>query len=238
MIFFSPRSTLRSCIVTLLLLPQAVMAQQMESARQTPSPQVTMRAMLAIGWLNELRFWTGANYSVASDANRQAIIAFQKLSGLPRTGKLTDSTLACIMKASTPAAHDTIHRQHLEIDLDHQVLFVVDSNERVARILSISTGNGQLFDYPGIGQRYARTPRGKFKVYYKVAGWRKSPLGLLFDPMYITGGIAVHGSQSVPPKPASHGCIRIPMFAAAELFRKTPIGTPVIVFGENPEPVE
>ncbi|MDP4198607.1 MAG: L,D-transpeptidase family protein [Bacteroidota bacterium] len=192
--------------------------------------------MHAIGRLNELNYWTARDYSLTNDANRQAIIAFQKLSGLPRTGKLTDSTMARISRAATPIARDSMHSHHIEIDLNHQVLLVIDSNDHVARILSVSTGNGQLFDYPGIGPRYARTPRGNFKVFYKITGWRKSPLGLMFDPMYITGGIAVHGSKSVPAKPASHGCIRIPMFAADELFAATPIGTPAIVFGENPKP--
>jgi len=192
----------------------------------------------AIGRLNEMGFWTGKNYALTSDANRQAIIAFQKMYNRPRTGKLGDTTLALIMSSKVPVAQERLHKRHIEIDLDHQLLFAVDSSDRITRILSVSTGTGQRFDYPGEGTRFARTPRGKFKVYYKVKGWKKSPLGLLFDPMYITGGIAVHGPLSVPPKPASHGCIRIPMFAAEAMFRMTPIGTPAIVFGENPVPKE
>ena len=244
LILRSLRRTLQLCVLTVVWLHQIAMAQLTAPAAPTlAAPRIpglwdSTGTMQAIGRLNELRYWTGDNYSLTSDANRQAIIAFQKLSGLSRTGKLNDSTLACIMAAHVLTVHDSIHARHIEVDLDHQVLFAVDSNDQVARILSISTGSGQRFVYPGLGPRYARTPRGKFKVYYKVTGWRKSPLGLLFDPMYITGGIAVHGAQSVPPQPASHGCIRIPMFAAREMFGKTPIGTTVIVFGENPEPAE
>jgi lipoprotein-anchoring transpeptidase ErfK/SrfK len=178
----------------------------------------------------------GATYSLKDDANRQAIVAFQMLSGLPWSGKLTDSTVARIMRAAVPDSHVKLHRRHLDVDLDHQVLFGVDSLNQVRIILAVSTGNGQRFDYPDKGQVYARTPRGNFKVYYKITGWRKSPLGLMFDPMYITGGIAVHSDVSVPSKPASHGCIRIPMFAAQQMFEITPLGTPVIVFGENPKP--
>jgi lipoprotein-anchoring transpeptidase ErfK/SrfK len=190
----------------------------------------------AIAKLYELHFWTGKTCSLKEDANRQAIIAFQKLAGLPRTGKLTDSTVARIMASSIPSAHISLHEQHLEVDLDHQVLLVVDPADQVNRILPVSTGSGQQFDYPDKGTEFARTPRGKFKVYYKVAGWKESALGLMFDPMYFSGGFALHGDNSVPAKPASHGCVRIPMFAAEEMFRVTPIGTPVIVYGENPKP--
>ena len=70
---------------------------------------------------------------------------------------------------------------------------------------------------------------GRFTVIRKIAGWRKSPLGMLYYPTYITEGVAIHGSRSVPPRPASHGCIRIPMSAAKEFFDVTPIGTVVLV---------
>ena len=200
-----------------------------------PSTDPDIRTVAALSRLYELRFWTGQNYSLKDDANRQAIIAFQKLASLPRTGKLTDSTVARILRAVPLTPHEKLHQQHLEVDLNHQVLFVVDSNDAVTHILPVSTGNGKQFDFPGKGSEFARTPRGTFKIFYKVTGWRKSPLGLLFNPMYFSGGFAVHGAQSVPPAPASHGCIRIPMFAAQEMFRITPIGTVILVFGENPK---
>ena len=140
------------------------------------------------------------------------------------------------MRARTPTARVKLHQPHIEVDLDHQVLLVVDGSDQVNRILPVSTGNGQLFDDSGKGNVYARTPRGNYKVYYKVAGWKRSPLGLLFYPMYFSGGFAVHGAGNVPATPASHGCIRTPMFAAEEMSRVTPIGTPIIVYGENPKP--
>ena len=58
------------------------------------------------------------------------------------------------------------------------------------------------------------TPRGTFKVLRKINGRRLSSLGLLSYPSYIVNGVAVHGSFSVPTHPASHGCFRVPMFAA------------------------
>ncbi len=222
--------------IMIVLGDSAASGQQASPLKQLPADIQTSSDRFAITRLFELHYWTGKTYSLTEDANRQAIIAFQKLQGLSRTGKLSDSTLSRLSQAVTQMPHDTLHNLHIEVDLNHQVLFVVDSSGHTVRILSVSTGTGQRFDYPGKGPEYARTPRGKFKVYYKVTGWKKSPLGQMFDPMYIVGGFAVHGARSVPSRPASHGCIRVPMFAADELFRTTPVGTPVIIYGDNPYP--
>ena len=43
----------------------------------------------------------------------------------------------------------------------------------------------------------------------EIDGWRDAPLGMLWRPKYFNGGIAVHGAPSVPPYPASHGCVRM-----------------------------
>ena len=51
----------------------------------------------------------------------------------------------------------------------------------------------------------------------------------MYHPSYFSSGYAVHGSESVPAYPASHGCVRIPMFAAKEFSRMAPVGTLVIV---------
>ena len=48
-------------------------------------------------------------------------------------------------------------------------------------------------------------------------------------PRYIVGGIAIHGNPAVPSYPDSHGCIRIPMFAAKAVSSMMPVGTLVIV---------
>ena len=60
----------------------------------------------------------------------------------------------------------------------------------------------------------ANTPSGRFTYTEYRDGWDKSPLGQLYNPFYFNGGIAVHGYESVPTYPASHGCTRIPMHIA------------------------
>jgi len=52
-------------------------------------------------------------------------------------------------------------------------------------------------------------------------------------PNYIYGGVAIHGNPSVPAFPASHGCIRIPMFASREFSQIATIGMVVIVYDSN-----
>src|SRR5262245_24293761 len=104
---------------------------------------------------------------------------------------------------------------HVEVSLSRQRLFVIDGAGHMVKTLPISSGNGKWFTSEG-RRRRAITPRGRFTVYRKIAGWRESPLGRLYYPNYITEGVAIHGSPSVPSRPASHGCIRIPMSAAKQ----------------------
>jgi lipoprotein-anchoring transpeptidase ErfK/SrfK len=178
--------------------------------------------------LSELGYWTGPVDGRFDEATRHALIAFQKVTNRPRTGRLTRSERAAVMRASRPVAREG-GPAHIEIDLDRQVLYYVDDEGVVTRVLPVSTGNNKDFIAEG-WERTAITPIGRFTVMNKIAGWRKSALGRLYYPNYIIGGIAIHGYESVPVKPASHGCIRIPMFAARDLYRLAPIGMSVIVY--------
>ncbi len=185
--------------------------------------------------LIDLGYWIGEADGKWSEASRHGLIAFQKVERRKRTGKLTPDELQALRTATRPAPRERGF-VHVEIDLPRQVLFMVDAEGTVSKILPVSTGNGKLFTIEGETER-AVTPLGRFRVYRKLEGWRKSPLGLLYYPSYIVGGIAIHGNPSVPAQPASHGCIRIPMFAAEEFSVMTPIGTQVIVYdGSAPAP--
>jgi len=79
----------------------------------------------------------------------------------------------------------------------------------------------------------AITPTGRFTIKRKIKGWRKSPLGLLYYPNYIYDSVAIHGNPSVPATPASHGCIRIPMFAAQEFSELATVGMVVIIYNSS-----
>ena len=177
--------------------------------------------------LSDLGYWTGPIDGRVDVATRNALIAFQKVEGRTPAGRLTEAELQAIRSAARPSPLETGYA-HVEADLGRQVLFVVDGNGAVTKVLPISSGNGEEFTSEGWTRR-AVTPTGKFKVYRKVEGWRKAPLGSIYYPNYFLSGVAIHGSPSVPTKPASHGCIRIPVFAAKEFSEMTPNGTVVIV---------
>jgi N-acetylmuramoyl-L-alanine amidase len=178
--------------------------------------------------LIDLGYWIGAGDGKWGEATRHGLIAFQKVEGRARTGRLTPDELQSLRAASRPSAREAGFA-HIEVDLKRQVLFVIDDAGTVSKILPVSTASGQLFTNEGEAEK-AVTPTGRFRVYSKLVGWRKSDFGLLYYPNYIVGGIAIHGNPSVPAEPASHGCIRIPMFAAEEFSNMTPIGTQVIVY--------
>lgn len=177
--------------------------------------------------LSDLGYWTGPIDGVLDAASRHALIAFQKVEGRIRTGRLTLSEIKALRSARPPVPLEG-STYHIEVDLVRQVLFVVDERGIVSKILPVSTGNGKPFT-TAEWEAVAVTPPGRFKVSYKIPGWRKSELGLMYYPNYIVGGIAIHGSPSVPAYPASHGCIRIPLHAAREFSEIAPIGTTVIV---------
>jgi len=177
----------------------------------------------------ELGYWAGPIDGRFDSASRQALVAFQKVEGRARTGNLTSTELNALLVANRPRPRFEGYG-HIEIDLTRQVLFVIDETGTVTRILTVSTGNERRYVDRGQVHR-AHTPRGTFKVLRKINGWRLSSLGLLYYPSYIVNGIAVHGSLSVPSYPASHGCIRVPMFAAKELSGLMPVGIEVSVYG-------
>lgn len=180
--------------------------------------------------LAELGYWTGPVDHRVDAITRQAVIAFQKVEGLRRDGRLDTRLLAALRRAAPPAPRETAIGFHLEADLGRQILYAVDAEGKVNRILPISSGTGKPFRGPGFVTT-AETPCGHLSVFRKLAGWHKSPLGEMYDPLFLVGGIAIHGSPSVPTRPASHGCIRVPLFASPRLYREVPIDTPVLVYG-------
>ena len=181
--------------------------------------------------LSSLGYWTGPIDGTLDTVFRHALIAFQKVEERQRSGVLTKGELVAIRTAAKPLPRKT-GDAHIEIDLDRQVLFIVDASGAITHILPVCTGNEKTYVDHGQTHR-AHTPRGTFKVMRKIRGWRLSSLGMLYYPNYIHEGIAIHGSPSMGAYPASHGCIRIPMFAAKELSEITPVGTEVIVYDDT-----
>jgi peptidoglycan hydrolase-like protein with peptidoglycan-binding domain len=165
-----------------------------------------------------------------------AVMAFQKVHGLKRSGRATQEVLDRLSTAGPPAplvAGGGAIR--VEVDIKRQVLFLYTGGA-LNRIVSVSTGSGQRYCVEGQCDT-AVTPGGSFRISRRIAGWRTSRLGRLWNPLYFNGGIAIHGAASVPAYPASHGCVRVPMSTATWLPAVVPNGTPVYVVGGPRAPV-
>lgn len=178
--------------------------------------------------LSEMGFWTGPVDGVIDSTTQLALITFQKWEGRRITGRLTRAELNAIRSATSPEPKDPGYR-HVEVDLDRQVLLLTNDEGAITTILPVSTGSGKHYKEKRMSG-LAYTPRGRFRIYGKLSGWRRSPLGLLFYPNYFSDGLAIHGNPSVPHSPRSHGCVRIPMFAAPEISRQLPIGTILLIY--------
>jgi hypothetical protein len=148
-----------------------------------------------------------------------AVYAFQKVQSLPRTGVVDARFWRRLANPYRPNPRYPSPAGHLEVNKPKQVLYVVRSS-RIVRIVPVSTA--------GLPGKF--TPVGRFSIIRKVTGFDPSPLGTLYDPMYFTGGYAIHGNPSVPPYPASHGCVRVPMWIAPSLYATTPYGETVYVY--------
>lgn len=207
-------------IICLMFVMPVIATAQRASLNRTQTREAEQR-------LADMGYWTGAVDGVLDPATRAALTAFQKWEGRAVTGKLTLDELEAIRRGAPPKARD-LGYEHVEVDLDRQVLLIV-GEDGGARVLPVSTGNGKEFVYEG-QTSIAYTPRGRFVVYEKGVGWEDNVPGAMYYANYISGGIAIHGSYSVPARPASHGCIRIPMFAAREVSKLLKLGTIVLVY--------
>ena len=178
-----------------------------------PDVAELQRRLVALGYL------IGAEDGVFSDSTMHAVVAFQKATGLPRDGIVGPATLERLNGAARPSPRSTAGRT-IEVDLDRQILLVV-ADGRTEWVIDASTGS-----QPGT------TPIGQFRVYYEVDGYDTGPLGVLYRPKYVVRGVAVHGYASVPPWPASHGCVRVTNAAMDWIWASgaMAMGTPVWIY--------
>ncbi len=161
--------------------------------------------------LRELAFALRGIDGLYAHDTTEAILAFQKLHGLPRTGHVGPSLWARLRRAHRPRPR--YRGTHLEVSKGRQILFDVRGG-RVFRVVHVSTG------------ATGNTPIGRWRIYRKSRGWD----WVLWYPMYFLRGFAVHGYPSVPAYPASHGCVRVPMWIAPSLFAAHPYGQTIYVY--------
>jgi len=181
--------------------------------------------------LTELGYWNGKADGNFGGTTQQAVYALQKAAGIGRDGSVGPITQKALDQGVRPTARSKAGSGYLvEIDLTKQLLMFVKGGQVIAT-LNTSTGSNQHYVYKG-DTFLADTPTGHFKVGRQIDGVRHGPLGDLYRPKYFNGGIAVHGSPSIPPYPASHGCSRVSNAAINWIWstNKLPLKTPVWVY--------
>jgi L,D-transpeptidase catalytic domain/Putative peptidoglycan binding domain len=210
--------------------------------------------------LKELKFDPGKVDGIFGGDTRMAVWAFQgAVLGLKGKEKVD---------FVTPALWDSMRgnvvisprRQpgtpnHAEVYLPEQVLAVFKGPELVL-VTHISSGTGQRWCEPvtidpgedgnekGTEPIYegwcgdAITPGGLYYFYNRKVGLRESKLGTMWNPVYFNFGIAVHGAMNVPNEPASHGCIRIPIFISEYFQKLVKYNDRIYVFDGVKEPEE
>ena len=178
--------------------------------------------------LNALGYWVPVDGAFGA-VTTQALYALQKAAGIPRTGSFDAPTQAALAAGVQPVPRSA-GGYLVEVDKTRQLVMIV-SNGRIVETFNTSTGNGQRYYSEG-SWSVAVTPEGVFHVYTQQNGMRISPLGELWRPKFFTGGYALHGSPSIPPYPASHGCVRLSNAAIDWIWASgaVPMGTTVWVY--------
>jgi hypothetical protein len=144
------------------------------------------------------------------------VLAFRKVHGMSRIQSASSGIFKTL--AEGRGAYEVQHPgagKHAEVSLSRQVLVLADGDKPV-RTYHISSGTIATPSDPGGYRFYRRQP-----------GFNS--LGMYYST-YYHGGEAIHGYHSVPSHPASHGCIRVPIPQAREIYNWVQLGMPIFVY--------
>ena len=185
--------------------------------------------------MKELHFDPGHVDDYFDQDTEYAVSTVQKYFGLPRTGEIDVGVDFALTHFRYAPAKPKSEPDRVEIDLDKQVLTLY-KDWQPQLLTTTSTGSGAHFCGGVDGCQYAITPTGHYHFYELHRGWQKGKLGTMWNPYYFNGSDAVHGLESVPNYPASHGCARIPMHIADYFYTLVHQGESVFVVGTAMKP--
>jgi len=202
--------------------------------RSGPSTQASQKKLLELG------FWLANPNGTFDDTTTQAVMAFQKYFELRPTGNINAATAHLLEQITNPATAKTKEGTLAEVDKSRQLLFLVQDGI-TTYVMNTSTGDDRAYEEPDgntpgvMIKGTSVTPVGSFKIdRERPDGWWIGDLGQIYRPKYFVGGVAIHGSMSVPAYPASHGCARVTVKAMDFIWENDilPLGTEVLVYGE------
>ena len=143
-------------------------------------------------------------------------MAFRKVNGMARNFQATRGIFAKLAagKGGFELAHPGAGK-HVEVDISKQVMALASGGE-AKYVFHVATGA-------------AATPSdvGGFRFYRKDPGYNS--VGMYYS-VYYNGGEATHGYKSVPPYPASHGCIRNPIPNSIFIYNWIDLGDKMFVY--------
>lgn len=150
------------------------------------------------------------------DATARAVLAFRKANDMSRDGYATSEVYGKLLrgrgafKLRYPKAG-----KHVELDWSRQVL-VLAQNGKPYRTYHASSGKPST-----------PTVFGTFHFYLKTPGTNAKGM---VDSSYFIGGYAIHGYADVPAYAASHGCVRVPIPNALQIYSWIDVGDPIFVY--------
>ena len=224
----APTADVTTTVVVQTTVAETIQASGQRSGLPTRAAQ---KKLLKLG------FWLKATDGRFEDTTRQAVMAFQKYFRLKPTGSITPGTAYLLETVNEPSTAESTEGTLAEVDKQRQLLFIVEEGKTVA-VLNASTGDDREYEEPdanspGVVVRgVALTPEGTFSINReRPEGWWIGDLGQIYRPKYFIGGVAIHGSTSVPAYPASHGCVRVSVPAMDMIWDNglLPRGTTVVV---------
>jgi len=150
------------------------------------------------------------------DGTSRAVLAFRKVNNLGRDGYATPAVFSRVFrgKGRFKLRHPKAGK-HVEFDWSRQVM-VLAQKGKAWRTYHISSGAPAT-----------PTVFGTYKFYMKQPGVNAK--GMVHSSYFIRG-YAIHGYASVPLGPASHGCIRVPIPNARQIFDWIPLGMTIFSY--------
>lgn len=146
----------------------------------------------------------------------RGVLAYRKVNGMTRSFRAGAGLVKRVFAGR--GEYEVRHPgagTHVEAPLSKQVLVFAEGDEPVA-VYPISSGKSST-----------PTVTGHFSFIRTEPGYNSHGMYYSF---YFYGGYAVHGYESVPDYPASHGCIRTFIADQPEIYDRINFGEDIFVF--------
>ena len=146
----------------------------------------------------------------------RGVLAYRKVNGMTRSSRAGSGLVkrAFAGKGEYEVRHPHAG-EHLEAPLSKQVL-VFAKDDKPFAVYPVSSGKSST-----------PTVTGHFTFIRQEPGYNSHGMYYSF---YFYGGYAVHGYESVPDYPASHGCIRTFIADQPEIYERINFGESIFVF--------